>query len=183
MSIFKGSKITYFFGKLVYLIFYKTLWVQKKGVLMFTFLCPYCNTKTQATANAIHSLPPTGGDYQWQESDKIHQCHSCQENFSIRVRTEVETGALLKLLATPKPQKDSIIWYVVAKVEQSYQGAQEEKKVRVSVIFQEEEVAKRKLSGSFQVLKVTKAGYYAQEGENPIVEASYEREVINYSTL
>jgi hypothetical protein len=157
---------------------------------MFTFLCPYCNTEIPAEAGKIGSLPPTGGDYEWQESDKKHTCPNCQNTFEMRVRTSLDTGRLLFINQTPKPKDKNIVWYAVGTIEKSLWGADSnEKTLRISAVCQTKEVAEIKLFNHSKrhyqplyLLYITSEGYFDMDGHK-IEESSYYADVINYFEL
>ncbi|TAE19958.1 MAG: hypothetical protein EAZ95_00570 [Bacteroidetes bacterium] len=156
---------------------------------MTTILCPYCNQNATATEGSIGSLPPTGGDYEWQESDQTHTCPHCSNSFTTRVRTSLETGKLLFVNNSPKPQQAGIVWYAVASVKKSYWGGEDEKSVYVSALCQDEATAQTQLEHDskkhyepLQILKVTQAGYFDLAGEE-IIEASYNKDRIQYLDL
>lgn len=159
---------------------------------MTTILCPYCNQEARATERAIGSLPPTGGDYEWQEGDQKHTCPHCSNSFETRVRTSIETGDLLFVCSSPKPIQDGIVWYAVASVEKSYgQTVEGEKSVYVSSLCQDIATAQAKLIQDskkhyaykpLQILKVTKEGYFDLAGKE-IIEPSFYKDRINYLEL
>jgi uncharacterized protein YlaI len=154
---------------------------------MLTFLCPHCDTKIPAESRPIGSLPPTGGDYEWQEGDKTHTCPNCQNSFEMRVRTHIETGTLMFINKSPKPKKEDIVWYAVAAITNSrWAKAPEERLVYASAICQTEEEAIQKLHAHSQrhyeplhLLKLTSEGYFDELG-NKILEADYYADIINY---
>lgn len=146
---------------------------------MLTFLCPHCDTEIPAEARAIGSLPPTGGDYEWQEGDKMHTCPKCQNSFEIRVRTAIETGQLLFINKTPKPKAPQIVWYAVGTMSKDFG-------VYASTICQTEVEAQAKLYSHSQrhyeklyLLKLTSEGYFDELG-NKIKEPNHYEDVINY---
>ena len=158
---------------------------------MLTFLCPHCDTEIPAEARAIGSLPPTGGDYDWQEGDKTHTCPNCQNKFDMRVRTGIGTGSLLKINQSPKPQKPDIVWYAVAALSRNiWSKEREEKLVYVAGVYKNLADAEAKLAeynenlrqytGIDRILKVTNMGYFDLEGNN-IPEPTYYASLINYS--
>lgn len=146
---------------------------------MLTFLCPHCNTKIPAESRAIGSLPPTGGDYEWQEGNKNHTCPNCQNTFEICVRTSIETGSLLFVVRSPKPKDTSIVWYAVGTISEDFG-------VYASAVCQTEAEANLILPNHskahyapLHLLKLTSEGFFDAHG-NKITEPSYYEEVINY---
>lgn len=61
--------------------------------------CPSCNAKVVLSGtHSPSSLPPTGGDYDWMETEKTFTCHACQTKIPLRVRIDLETQEVIKLL-------------------------------------------------------------------------------------
>ncbi len=156
---------------------------------MLTFICPCCNTEIPAEARAIGSLPPTGGDYEWQEGENTHTCPHCSNSFVMRVRTSIESGSLLFINSSPKPIHESIIWYAIAEVESSLRGNKNELSIYVSKVFKDKATAQAKLPehakrhyAPLQILKVSKDGYF-DLSENELSEPSYYKPIINYLEL
>jgi hypothetical protein len=157
---------------------------------MLTVICPNCNTVIPASAHTIGSLPPTGGDYEWQESDAKHTCPNCAHSFEMRVRTSLETGGLLFVRSSPKPAQAGIVWYAIASLQESYRAeVAGEQSVQVSSLCQDEATAdirlfndSKKYYRPLQILKVTQAGYFDLAGKE-IIEPSYYKGVINYLEL
>lgn len=155
---------------------------------MISVICPYCNTRNSLDRGApIGALPPTGGDYEWQESDTKYICTDCQEKFEIRVRTSLESGELLSLISSPKPLVNSLIWYAIATVERNNYGSELGTfDVRVFHLAQTETEIQSIFTTSrprshkpIHSLKVTDQGYLFLNGEH-IPEPSYYQKQINY---
>jgi hypothetical protein len=156
---------------------------------MVSVICPYCNTRNSLDRGApIGALPPTGGDYEWQESDTKHTCANCQEKFEIRVRTSLESGELLALLSSPKPLVSSIIWYAIATVQKNTTLASEAGTFDVRIFhIAQTEAEIQSIFASFSLggyipkqILVTNQGYFFPNGEQ-ISERSYYQKQINYS--
>lgn len=156
---------------------------------MPSIICPYCNTKNPLYEGAsLGMLPPTGGDYEWQESDTNHTCCNCQEKFEIRVRTSLESGACLLLKSSPKPLVVSIIWYAIATIEKNITSASQVETFNVRILeITQTEVEIQALYTKYSqknyplkhILKVTQDGYFFLNGKY-IPELSYEQEKVNY---
>ncbi len=145
---------------------------------MLDFYCPFCNEGIHTNTCPTGYLPPTGGDYEWQELNKAHTCPHCQNTFEIRVRTSIETGEVLFINQIPKPQKAHIVWYAMASIN--------EFGVKASAVCQDEVFAriiglshKRKHYEPLHLLKITSEGYFDEEGKK-IEEDAYNRQKINY---
>jgi len=157
---------------------------------MLTVFCPHCDTVIPAAAHTLGGLPPTGGDYEWQESDKTHACPNCATRFEMRVRTSIETGNLLFVNASSKPRQAGIVWYAIAAVEKSHWGTVAgEQAVYVSSLCQDQATAEirllndsKKHHAPLQILKVTQDGYFDLAGKE-IIEAFYDKQKINYLEL
>jgi len=70
---------------------------------MITIFCPQCNTEETLSSASPGMAPPTGGDYDWVESDHDYSCSHCQKVFRVRLRTSLDGGEILLCLSSPKP--------------------------------------------------------------------------------
>lgn len=60
--------------------------------------CPACGFLQQPEISYTgFALPPTGGDYEWVETNEMISCVKCQHGFRIRVQTDLETGSINKI--------------------------------------------------------------------------------------
>lgn len=85
---------------------------------MISGLCPQCGTVgALEIRGAAASPPPTGGDYTWAEVPAEARCPSCAATFEVRVRIDLDGGAVSRLISSPLPQADGWSCYVVAVVE------------------------------------------------------------------
>lgn len=140
---------------------------------MTTVFCPYCDSILNLTQGAaIGGLPPTGGDYEWQESDKTYTCFNCKKKFATRVRTSIETGSLLRINNVPKPKNQAIIWYAIGKKEKNFSDVQYVH-IGIDALFKTAEEAQEQLAFYQKrehyhqklVIKVTYQGCFDSEGE------------------
>ena len=157
---------------------------------MISVICPYCNSRNSLERGAtIGALPPTGGDYEWQESDTKHTCSSCHKKLELRVRTSLESGNLLALISSPKPLVSSIVWFAIATTEKNTFSSTHPRTFDVRVLHlgqNEEEIQSIFATASprghkpTQILKVTDEGYFSLNGEY-FPEAPYYQKEINYA--
>ncbi|MDX2255604.1 MAG: hypothetical protein NW214_08830 [Pseudanabaenaceae cyanobacterium bins.39] len=60
--------------------------------------CPACGfLQTPNISYTDFALPPTGGDYEWLETDAMISCIRCQHGFRVRVQIDLETGSINKI--------------------------------------------------------------------------------------
>ena len=80
-------------------------------------LCPNCGRVSQwSFKNYSLSLPPTGGDYEWVETDAQTTCPHCQHNFQVRIRVDLDNQQYITLINSPFPTDVAWHCYVVADV-------------------------------------------------------------------
>ncbi|GAB4127773.1 MAG: hypothetical protein Fur005_46620 [Roseiflexaceae bacterium] len=66
-------------------------------------ICPSCGViAIWQFTHIAHTLPPTGGDYEWSEGPAIATCPACQSAIPVRVRIDLDTGAM-QLIESPLP--------------------------------------------------------------------------------
>ncbi|WP_027001425.1 hypothetical protein [Hugenholtzia roseola] len=147
--------------------------------------CPYCDFSFQLNGKHFSGgLPPTGGDYEWSESDTKRKCPSCQGEIPLRLRSDIETGIILKVCKSPKPFKEGITWYAVGTVYESFfeKGCFS---VSVQFLFEDFAQAQKKAYHPYKLLKVTKEGYFLYEKEAfadlPLPEEDYHQPYISYA--
>jgi hypothetical protein len=72
-------------------------------------ICPKCGVIAVWQFGRIsHALPPTGGDYEWSEGPGSTTCPACQASIPVRVRTDLETGAV-RLIESPLPPRSCAV--------------------------------------------------------------------------
>ena len=130
------------------------------------FFCPYCGFAHNAGgAGDLGGLPPTGGDYEWSESDTAKTCINCGEKFSVRLRTDLETGRVIKLCAVPRPKVQNLSWFAFGVVDKNYYGAKKHLAQAISLhkSFEEAQEAERAYQKSYynyQIFEVCFDGFY-----------------------
>lgn len=78
-------------------------------------ICPACGyIGRQQVSNAGFHLPPTGGDYDWVEAEAQAACPTCQHSYEVRVRVDLDTGNISKLVYAPFPDLQEFECYVFA---------------------------------------------------------------------
>jgi transcription elongation factor Elf1 len=73
---------------------------------MITVNCTHCNHQKNITQVAAGALPPTGGDYEWQESEHTFNCSKCKKTFEVRLRATLD-GQVISCTALPKKVKQT----------------------------------------------------------------------------
>lgn len=82
-----------------------------------TGLCPTCGETNPWRFGGIRlSLPPTGGDYTWVETDATAHCPACGAAIPVRVRVDLDNGQIDRLVHSPLPAIPDRRWYVVARI-------------------------------------------------------------------
>jgi hypothetical protein len=139
--------------------------------------CPYCDFFFELNGKHFGGgLPPTGGDYEWSESDTERKCPSCEKKIKLRLRADTETGVILKVCGSPKLLNEGITWYAVGTVNEDFwdKGFFS---VAIYFLYQNFEEAQQKARHPYQLLKVTKDGYFLYENGNfattPLPELDY----------
>ena len=138
-----------------------------------TGLCPNCATlSTWQVENISWNLPPTGGDYDWIETDATMCCTNCQANFQARVRVDIDSSQIERLISSPMPTitgewQYSVVAYINKRAEDFFS-------VEVVAMFcshAEAEQALVELGGGFDVtyrrlgiLRLTPDGYQELDG-------------------
>ncbi len=80
-------------------------------------LCPTCGVIDAWRFNGVSvSLPPTGGDYTWAETDATAHCPACGASIPVRVRVDLDDQQIEHLVHSPLPTLPDRRWYVVARV-------------------------------------------------------------------
>ncbi len=148
---------------------------------MLDFICPFCNEGEPINTCPAGTLPKgtyTGNNGMWQQNYINHTCPHCQNTFEISVRISLQTGAVLFINQTPKPQKVGIVWYVMASIN--------EFGIKVSALCRDEVLTRiiglshnRKHFERLHLLKVTSEGYFNEEGRQ-LAEYGYDEQKINY---
>ncbi len=64
------------------------------GATLLRAPCPRCLGAINARAVPLMALPPTGGDYEWVETEADLVCPSCDYEWRTRVRVDLETRGL-----------------------------------------------------------------------------------------
>jgi len=83
---------------------------------LFRTRCPACNEQVAFLLEEDISLPPTGGDFDWCESQEVHACPACGARVELRVRVWLGDGPTevfgLKVLPPlPHPSSpDHLAW-------------------------------------------------------------------------
>ncbi|MDX1960694.1 MAG: hypothetical protein SFU98_19135 [Leptospiraceae bacterium] len=148
-------------------------------MLSTVFFCPFCNQKIKPTnTNVSYSLPPTGGDYEWVETEKNETC-ICNQKFLIKVRVDLESQKITKLISIPKPKSPEIIWYSISEITK-ISGDQVVYSKEIFNSLDELNHAKTRYPEKYLVaLKITQDGYFLEE--ELIVEPKYYHDVILFS--
>ncbi len=145
-----------------------------------TVFCPNCDATIKLNeGDTIGALPPTGGDYEWQESDKEYTCIYCKEPFKTRVRTSIENGLLLLVNSFSKPKKEHIVWYAVGFTSKSYFNVNC-LNIMVDAIFKTQQEAqenvdfyqKKQTYINKEIIKITNKGCFTKDN-NLIKEEKY----------
>lgn len=124
--------------------------------------CPACGTvSTAAITGARVSLAPTGGDYDWVQTDGKASCPACGHPTPVRVEIDIDSGRITSLVSSPKPSAPNVVWWVVAAV--SRHGASQSSVRAFSV--HPSQAAARKVAGERAVLKLDHAGYHDADGQ------------------
>jgi hypothetical protein len=68
------------------------------------YQCPVCKTQNQLKSNPSSTLAPTGGDYEWIETEVIEECEPCRARLAIRLScwldgTPISLAAPIKVLS------------------------------------------------------------------------------------
>jgi hypothetical protein len=80
-------------------------------------LCPYCGRVSRwLFRNYSLSLPPTGGDYEWVETDGLTTCPHCQNDIKVRIRVDLDDQRCIRLISSPFPTTVDWHRYVVGEV-------------------------------------------------------------------
>lgn len=151
--------------------------------------CPNCDQKTQLNAkNVGGGLPPTGGDYDWVETETEHICPLCAAKYDIRVQKSLETGNITHLTVSPKPFKPDSIWYGIAYLMNSgglTENGQKKQFINLRDIFfsleEAQECKKKKYNNepneSYCVLvTITEKGFFKLDGEM-LIEANRDKNI------
>lgn len=66
--------------------------------------CPECgHIHTPILSNISWSLPPTGGDYEWVETEAQATCKNCSHRFEVRVQIDIDSNQVNKIVYFPYP--------------------------------------------------------------------------------
>ena len=66
--------------------------------------CPNCgHIHTPEMSEISLSLPPTGGDYEWLETEANATCKACSFSFELRVRVDLDTQEVDGIVYFPYP--------------------------------------------------------------------------------
>jgi hypothetical protein len=99
-----------------------------------------------------------------------------KKKIKLRLRADTETGVILKVCGSPKPLNEGITWYAVGTVNEDFwdKGFFS---VAIYFLYQNFEEAQQKARHPYQLLKVTKDGYFLYENGNfattPLPELDY----------
>ncbi len=76
--------------------------------------CPACGFIQQPIVNNPRfGLPPTGGDYEWVETDATVNCRQCQHKFEIRIQIDIESGNVNQVSYFPYPDNPALLIYAL----------------------------------------------------------------------
>ena len=78
-------------------------------------LCPFCGRLGRWAFQYSLSLPPTGGDYEWAETDAQTECPHCTQPITARIRVDLD-GSNPRLVSSPFPTLADWHTYVVGEV-------------------------------------------------------------------
>jgi hypothetical protein len=79
--------------------------------------CPHCAVVGPWSFGSVGGgLPPTGGDYSWMETDTQATCAACGARFPVRVRVDLDTWELDRLISSPLPSAALGVMYAAARV-------------------------------------------------------------------
>jgi hypothetical protein len=149
--------------------------------------CPHCLKVGQWQFGSVSvGFPPTGGDYEWAETDTQTTCPHCQQSFSVRVRVDLDDFSST-LIRSPWPQGEGWAMYVVANVTRFAKDMVSVKVMAFSPALATAQEILNQRGGSYGsltqydfrgVLKMTPAGYKSLAGKQLHRSAS---EDINYA--
>ncbi len=137
-------------------------------------LCPECGRVGRwSFHNYSLSLPPTGGDYEWVETDAQTTCPHCKTSIKVRIRVDLDDQSSKSLIYSPFPTRTRADWhcYVVARVRM---WSKEDVGVMVLAFAEDVAGAEQALQASGggyhsgyerrEVLRLSAAGYQALDG-------------------
>ena len=82
-------------------------------------ICPACGAVQKwEFNNPSIGYPPTGGDYDWAEVPAETTCPTCKEKITARVKVDLDTHQVSKLISSPMPTQEGWSCFAVAFVEQ-----------------------------------------------------------------
>ena len=135
-------------------------------------LCPHCgHVGRWSFHNYSLSLPPTGGDYEWVETDALTSCPHCQSEIKVRIRVDLDDQRYIRLISSPFPTVADWRCYVVGDV---YVWGENDVSVTVRHIAQDVSGAEAGLAacgGAYRrwhdwrgILELSHAGYVDLDG-------------------
>ncbi len=78
-------------------------------------LCPYCGALSLWTFERSNNrISATGGDYEWVEEDATALCSQCHQKIKTRIRIDLDSGSISRLVSSPLPIQEDWHCYVVA---------------------------------------------------------------------